>query len=292
MAQDQHFLPQVYLRQWCIGEHLFRYRRVGPHEKLVADRKVPKGVGFEVDLYTLPRGTAANGLTGDEVESTLARNVDERIRAIVEATANVSGEVTDATTRADIIWLAQTFVARSPETIRRVEVAVAEFVDGQRVTIEKLTARAKLTSTQSELRSLLDERRPRVAALAGVAAIATEGLPVDTTWLDGDVHAIRREVVEGALRAIGSDAFVTFEQPVVEWESPSSGLMASFSLSPEVLVLVFAKGSVPEQGDYVEVVLRHSLLPLRTRRNLFCRAKVTGALLEAAAELVPTPIPP
>ena len=83
MAQDQHFLPQVYLRQWCVDEHLFRYRRVGPHEKLIADKKAPKGVGFEVDLYTLPAGTSANGLTGDDLESTLARTVDDRIKAIV-----------------------------------------------------------------------------------------------------------------------------------------------------------------------------------------------------------------
>lgn len=55
---DRHFLPPVYLRQWWVGERLFRYWRVGPHEKLVVDKEAPKGMHLKVDLYTLP-GTSA-----------------------------------------------------------------------------------------------------------------------------------------------------------------------------------------------------------------------------------------
>jgi hypothetical protein len=286
MGQDQHYLPQGYLRPWCVDTHLLRYRRVGPNGKLVVDSKAPKSVAFEVDLYTLPPGTEANGLTGSQLESTLAATVDDRIVALRKSVSALSRRITDDVLGRDLIWLMQIFIARSPRAIKRGEDGVAEFLTAQQAAIAAMMQRAKLQSSRDELRKYQDERMPHVAVLAGVATVAQRDTPKG--WLDGDVHIVRAEEVQDRLHAIGAGEFVTFEDPVVEWESPPFGLIASFTLSPEALVLLFRRGSQSTLAEYADISARHSLAPLRGRENLICRTRVTGALLAAASELRPT----
>ncbi len=262
VEQDHHYVPQVYLRQWCVRGRLLRYRRVGPTSKLVVDQKSPKRIAFQTDLYTLPAGGVANGLSGRQIESTLASTVDQRLKDIVERASSSCGRVSDKTLEKELSWLMQTFSARSPTSIERVEAGVAQFIDGQRATIETLVARANLQSTRDQLRGFQDPRRPKVAALAGIAAVALGDVPSRLDWLDGDVHVLRAVEVQELLRGIGAGEFVTFEDPVVEWESSPGGPVASFALSPAALLVLLPRGRQPTLTDYCEIALRHSLVPL------------------------------
>jgi hypothetical protein len=83
-SQDHHYLPQFYLKQWAGADHcLCRFSRPCPDKaKVVGKRVVPKGTGFEPDLYAYPEGF------GDDkhaVERELARFDDQASNALVFA---------------------------------------------------------------------------------------------------------------------------------------------------------------------------------------------------------------
>jgi hypothetical protein len=92
MPQDQHFLPQSYLRQWCDEKSfLILYRKRASPSKLVVARKSPKAIGFEVDLYALPDGGTANARSANEIESLLGKEVDEKVGDIAARAVTHSG---------------------------------------------------------------------------------------------------------------------------------------------------------------------------------------------------------
>ena len=269
---------------------MLRYRRVGPEQVLEAARKSPRGIGFKEDLYSLPPGGIANGMTGDQLETRLGSSVDGRFPKLSEKVCTCSGELKDVSFRRDVVWLMQTFAARSPTSITRVERGVSELLQAQGSTIDRLLARANTESTRAELRSFQDLRMPIVAARAGVAAVAARDLPDGLPWLDGDLPVVRLDLVVHRIGAIGAGEFVTFEDPVVEWDSGPYGLTASFVMSPAALVLVVERGRHLSVSDYEDAATRHSLGVLRYRENLICRSEVTGHMLAAAAHLRPSSV--
>jgi hypothetical protein len=266
---------------------VLRYRRVGPAGRLEVARKAPRGIAFEPDLYSLPVGGIANGMTGNELEARLASTVDAQLPELVERVSACSGELTDEPLRGEVVWLMQTFASRSPTSIARVEKAVTELLEGQAATIERLLARANTESSRAELLKYQDARMPMVAARAGVAAVAARDLPSDLRWLDGDLHVVHLERVEHHVCAVGANEFVTFEDPVVAWDSGSYGLIASFTISPAVLLLVVERGRAIALPEYEDAAIRHSLIPPRYRENLISRTEVTGHVLEVAEKLRP-----
>ena len=287
VSQNHHYLPQVYLRQWCNGAHLLRYRRVGSRARLEARWKAPRSIAFEPDLYTVPNGGVANQLQGNELETTLAVACDQRLPRVVAAASQVSGLVANAAVAQDVLWLMKTFVARSPGTVARFAGAVSALLDAHRSTIEKMIERANTPAMRAELGSFLDERRPRTTALAAVAAVVARDLPRDLPWLEGDLYVLSAKECAAYLRAAGAGEFVTFEDPVVEWETGKSDLLASFAASAETLVLLVARGRPWTPGDSLAAALRHALLVPPHRESLLCRTLATGALLAAAERLRP-----
>lgn len=275
--QDHHHLPQTYLRGWCIEETLLRYRRVGPNAKLVRDRRGTRGVAFEPNLYRLPEGGFANGLSGQDVERELANTIDARLPDIVVRAARLSANIAGDELRKDLIWLMQTFVARSPGTVAAVDQTIANFLSEQRDAVERMLERAVLETSRRDLRMLIDERMPRVAALAGVSAVARREAP--PTWFDGEVHVVSAQLVRKELEDTGAGEFVTFEHPVVEWADGPSDLLASLALSADLIVLLFKGGSAVAPSEYGRIAQRHSLAPLRDREILICRTEAKGLLL-------------
>ena len=251
------------------------------------DEKVPKGIGFEVDLYALPEGVIANGLTLNQIERALGRSVDERIGPMAAEVETISGRIADEELAKRVVWLAQTFLARSPDMVRQMESAGAEVIRTSSGMIHAMLVRAVHPSSRDELRSMLDPRRPRGTALTAVAAVIES--PFDLPWLRGDVHVVRREDVQGVLNDLGTDSFITFEDPVMHWGDDANwGLQASFTLSPRAMVLVFAAGSSPSRDAIVDITSKHALRPLPSRSHLLTRTPITGRLLcEAAAKLKP-----
>ena len=147
--------------------------------------------------------------------------------------------------------------------------------------------RANTPAMRAELGSFLDERRPRTTALAAVAAVVARDLPRDLPWLEGDLYVLSAKECAAYLRAAGAGEFVTFEDPVVEWETGKSDLLASFAASAETLVLLVARGRPWTPGDSLAAALRHALLVPPHRESLLCRTLATGALLAAAERLRP-----
>jgi hypothetical protein len=284
MDQRQHYNPRTYLQQWCSGHTLLEYRRVGPHARLDCKAKSPRSIAFERGLYTLPEGGVANGMTGTDLESRLARDVDEHIGEVVASVSAVSGLLSDPGKVESVRWLMKTFIARSPGAIRRVEDGIAAIQESQRPLLERMLGRALQPSSRDQIRSFGDPRMPQVAARAGTAAVVASDLPNDEQWLQGDVHIVRVEDVQHRLTTMGAGEFVTFDQPVVEWESH---LVASLSLSPVLLALLVERGTPLTRSQYEDAVERHILRPLSHRRSLYCRTKATGELLAAAGTLIP-----
>ncbi len=286
---NQHFLSESYLRQWCDeGGMLLRYRRVGPAARLEAKRKRPRGISFEVDLYTVPPGGTANGMAGNELETKLATDVDERLPTIVARALTLFDGKEDATIGSDLVWLMQVFSARDPGTLRRLEAGVSEFLTSQRPLVEAHLERSRTEAGREQLRPFLDPRMAVVAARAGLASVVARDLPQGTSWLEGNVQCVRADGVRTVLQAIGASEFVTFVQPVVEWEPNPLGLLASFTLSPDLLVLVVERGRQITQGEATGAILRHALLAPRHRTSLICKTEATGELLKWAAQMLPT----
>jgi hypothetical protein len=50
--RDHHFIPQFYLKQWCINGKIVEYSI--KNTKLIAKRVGTKGTGFQADLYSFP----------------------------------------------------------------------------------------------------------------------------------------------------------------------------------------------------------------------------------------------
>lgn len=287
MSEAQHYLPQAYLRQWCAGDRLLRYRRVGPAGKLEQQRRSPKSVCFRPDLYTLPQGGIANGLTEAMLERFLGARVDNEIRAIVESVSALSGRVIDRSAEQAIIWLLQTFEARDPRTIQRAESGVQQIIETRATPmIARFKERANGAPLPDEILSLADPRRPGVTVRAAIAAVVAKDHPGQAAWLDGDVHVVQASAVRTRLQEIGAGEFVTFDPPVIQWESGSVGLMASFALSPSALVLLFERGKEVTTAAYELAAERHVLVPLKFRDTLISRTEVTGRLLAAAGGLV------
>jgi hypothetical protein len=287
-AMDHHYVPQVYLRQWCEAGRLLRYRRVGPQARLECTAQAPKSIAFEVDLYRVPDGGVANSFRGHELEGMLASDVDAKLAGIVAASRVVSGRVESADLTRDIAWLMRTFVGRSPATLARLTGGAEAFIERQRMVIEAMLSRAETPAMRSELQSFLDPRRPRTTALAALAAVVARELPADLRWLEGDLYVASASVCAPYLQALGAGEFVTFDDPVVEWETDKSDLLASFTASPDVLVLIVAPGRPWTAEDSVAAVIRHTLLVAPHRQSLLCRTKASGKLLDAAAHLRPT----
>lgn len=267
-----------------------RYRWIAAASKLVGDRKSPRSIAAEFDLYTLPEGGKANGYTGDDLELELSRQVDQRIPGIcVGASQAVGGHVSDQALERDIVWLMKTFVARSPMTLARQEAAVVDTMAKHRGTIERMLERVQSDELRAEILGFQDPRMPKVAARAGLAVAMSADILRKEGWLEGDVHLVRDVDVKPYLRGIGTEEFVTFEDPVVEWKDDSGfGLIASFSLSPSVLVLIVERGAEVRVENYESVSLHHTLAPLSTRSNLICQTEPTGHLYEWAKKLRPS----
>jgi uncharacterized protein DUF4238 len=282
----QHFVPEVYLRQWCDEEgYLIRYRRVGPPDapQLRPDRKVPKGICWERDLYSLPEGGIANGMTGDEIEHLLSKKVEQTIESIVTVVGDRSGPLEPAVGD-QVTWLMQTFVARAPSSLAASESGVAAFVVENEARIRQTLARAVTPTIKAELSQYFDPRFPAVAARAALAGIVGAQPEPMRGWFGGIVHVLHAAAVRRMLNVVGLSAFPTFENPVVQWEDNPAGLVASFSLSPNVLAFVIQNGG--ECGW--EQALRHIMMPLSYRQSAICRQRATdGHWLVRAQNLMP-----
>lgn len=119
----------------------------------------------------------------------------------------------------------------------------------------------------------------------GLARRDAPSLPQDLRWLDGAVHVLHLDPIANAIRSAGAGEFVTFEDPVVAWDSGPVGLIASFSMSPTALVLVTTRDTRVAVRDYPDAALRHLLKPESFRENVICRTKLSRRVLAAAGNL-------
>lgn len=282
----QHYVPEVYLRQWCDSDgHLIRYCRVGAPgaPNLRYEKKVPKGICWEDDLYSLPSGGIANGLSGDDIENLLARKVEQAILSIASAAGRHSGPI-EPPLADQVKWLMQTFVARSPSALTALEADMVDWTAQHEPLIRRALATANTHEARQELSQYLDARFPPVAARAGLAGIVSlERVPM-RGWYEGKVCLVHAAVVSSILSALGIDHFPTFDEPVVQWESNANGLLASLSISPSSVGLVLEPQATPRW----QAVFSHVVSALRHRQLAICRTQVReGLWLSAAQELIP-----
>lgn len=290
MNQRQHYAPQVYLRQWCDDAGcLLRYCRVGPPgaPRLRVDPKVPKEICWEHDLYSLPVGGAANGMTGDELDRLLKTDVeDNQITAIVAAIGGHTGILQPALGER-VQWLMQTFVARSRSGLAAAQSDMDAWAAQHESMIQRTLARPTTPEIEAELRMYIDPRMPFVAARAKLGAvIATEQRPTPG-WYEGSVQVrvIQAASIEPLLATVGLDHFPTFDEPVVEWETNSRGVVAGFALSPDALALVVEQASA---DDDWRLAATHVMSALPHRQFAICRNKAAGGTwLKEAEQLRP-----
>ena len=283
----QHYVPEVYLRQWCDDDaHLIRYCRVGRPgalPQLHSERKAPKGICWERNLYSLPDGGIANGMTGDELEGLLSKKVEQVLASIVGAVGDRVGPL-ELVVSDQVKWLMQTFVARSPSTLAAIESVVVDFALENGALIRRTLTSARAPEMRAELCQYLDPRMPAVAARAGLAGLVDAQFLPMPGWYEGSLCVLQVEGAKPLLDALGLDHFPTFEEPVVQWQANPAGLVASFSVSPRILALVVT-GSAESLW---ELALRHTFSALRHRQFAICRRRAAdGPWLTEAHNLIP-----
>ena len=78
ITRNNHFVPQLYLKQWSDdGIHIWSYRILVSHEKVQEWTRLPiSGVAYQRDLYT----TSVNGDEVDEFEKWLEREFENPVQ--------------------------------------------------------------------------------------------------------------------------------------------------------------------------------------------------------------------
>jgi hypothetical protein len=222
-------------------------------------------------------------MTGDQLEALLARKVEEAIVSIVAVVSERSGALESAVGDR-VKWLMQTFVARTPSAISDIESDMARWAVEHAPIVQQLLSRAFTPGMRAELGQYLDPRMPAVAARAGLAGIAANQFEPKRGWFEGVVQVVQAATVMPMLAALGIDHFPTFDEPVIQWQANTVGLVASFSVSPTILALVVEE-SVEESWT---LVLRHVVVALRHRHLAICRGEVAaGEWLAEAHKLRP-----
>ena len=180
--------------------------------------------------------------------------------------------------------LMQTFVARSPSLIADLEIDMAGWASEHATMIQGLLDRALTPEIRTEVSQYLDPRMPAVAARMGLAALAGRRRALMRGWYDGLVQIVQAASVMPMLTTLGIDHFPTFDEPVVQWELNAGGLVASFSVSPNVLAVVVNQAT----QEVWPLALRHVVAALHHREFAICRSEAApGPWLNAAQSLVP-----
>lgn len=287
MPQHQHYLPEGYLKAWCDGGKLIRYRRVGPVSRLVEDSCSPRGTCFEPGLYSIPPGGTANGLEGDRLELMLAK-FDNDIPRIRHGCALTAGRVTDDEFANQVRHLMRIMSGRHPQRLRKHEEGIAMFAQSERPRIERLLDRALTERARAEARTYLSPILPAVAARAGLAAVLAGDM--SDSWLVGDVHVVHAADVVAELAEAGLKEFPTYDPCVAFWEGPEAPI-ATFSVSPDLMVALYPSNAQVTSSMSRNAARQHSFRPLLDgRRALFVRRRLRrgSALWKlASAHLIP-----
>ena len=223
---------------------------------------------FPIQAFTPPRSRCSRlGEIRNQIESMLARKVDERLPVIVERASNVDG-VVEGPLAGAILWLMQTFLARSPRSLARSEAAVAGVVSEERELIERMLSRARTSKGRSKIAQLADPRMPSVHARAVLTAVIENDLPDQESWMEGRVVILALDDARPWLHGAGLDEFVTFEEPIVEWAEGEAAPLATFALSPRILAVVTRdEGAI---DNLPALALRHCASPLGARQSVIC----------------------
>ena len=164
IPRDHHYVPVFYLKQWAGTDgRLCEYKRVPG--KIVTHRKVPKGTGFERDLY---RVDGLPDALAQVVESTFMRMVDTEASAALGKI--VCGDPTpwDAKMRSGWTRFILSLRFRNPEAVSVIKRQILDVweagVDNLRTNYDKLR-RATDPARFEEYMALTEPQAPCKAAL-------------------------------------------------------------------------------------------------------------------------------
>lgn len=122
--RHHHYLPIFYLKRWCNSDgEICRFDR--PHgRKLKTHYVVPKGTGYEVDLYTIP-GVATEG--AQAMEKQFMAPIDDDAAKALEFLENHPSD-RDWPTKLRSSWsrFLTTQLMRAPEDVEQMKSSIAE----------------------------------------------------------------------------------------------------------------------------------------------------------------------
>ena len=125
VAEDNHYIPIFYQKRWAIGadRRVCVYSR--PYHVARVQRKHPKGVGFQRDLYTVTNTDAA---TATYLEQQFFKTTDDlAAKALAVIEAGPWG-LMNTTTRSGWTRFIMSLLHRNPEQVGRFLQTVSEYV--------------------------------------------------------------------------------------------------------------------------------------------------------------------
>lgn len=276
-----HHLPECYLKKWCgPDDKLFRYRRVGPAGRIEVRKHPPKSVGWEKGLYSVPAGMAINGHEGAELETELARTVDQRLPAIVGEAEGVSGEPSERLAR-DLRWLARCFYARSPGQLEALATNMGVLQTEETPRIDRLWRIA--VDPPDMLKALRSSDFPKLMALLPLTWLV-DGLELpdryEEHWFGGRMLLVEASTVGPHLGLIGASGFFTFNAPLVYGSASFDALLP---LTPSTLLVIG-----PSSNDVHQLVVEYASAVAR-RREVLSRDELREPILGLLARTLQRP---
>jgi uncharacterized protein DUF4238 len=205
MAEDNHYIPIFYQKRWAIRSdgRVCVYSR--PYKVARAQRKHPKGVGYQRDLYGVKNADAAVTSYLERHFFKMTDDVAARALAVIEAGP---WKPMDTTTRSGWTRFIMSLLHRNPEQVGRFLHIVSQYVAILKPQYEKLYYDKRDANHPSTFEEFWQNALPDIVGRTWVNLIQTT---IDSKFIGDHFNSL----VWRVLNFQSSYTFLTGDRPII-----------------------------------------------------------------------------
>jgi hypothetical protein len=205
MAEDNHYIPKFYQRRWAVhaDKCVCVYSR--PHKEVHVQRKRPKGVGFERDLYTVTNPDPAVATYLERQFFQVTDDLAAKALAVIEA-GQWSAMGTDI--RSGWTRFIMSLLHRNPERIAESLQTVSRYVAMLKPRYERMYHLKKDANHPATFEEFWQIMLPEILDRTGIRLIQTS---IDTEAAGRHFN----NLLWGVLDFKSSHTFLTGDRPII-----------------------------------------------------------------------------
>ena len=205
MAEDNHYIPIFYQKRWAV----FADRRVcvysRPHKAAVVQRKHPKGVGYQRDLYTVSNLDAA---LATYLEQRFFRVTDDQAAKALSIIEAGQWKPMNTATRSGWTRFIMSLLHRNPEQVGKSLEMISQSVALDRPRYEKLYQDRKDTNHPPTFEEFWRDILPEIVGRAWIRLIETT---IDSESVGNHFNNLLWRVLDFK----SSRTFLTGDRPII-----------------------------------------------------------------------------